>query len=78
VRLEAEVNAYRNAAEIHVLPTVDTVPVSPADFSRTPDLIRLAYRSSRRYLASTASRPPARPAPLKLVGMPQMAASPAA
>jgi NTE family protein len=59
VRLEVEVQAYRHAAEILVLPTVDTAPISPADFSRTPELIRLAYRSSRRYLAATASRPPA-------------------
>jgi hypothetical protein len=58
-RLEAEVRAYRNSAEIIVLPTVDTVSVSPADFSRTQDLIKLAYKSSRRVLAASASRPPA-------------------
>jgi NTE family protein len=63
-RLEGEVCAYRHAAEIIVLPTVDSVSVSPADFSRTQDLIRLAYKSSRRHLASNASRPPAE---LKLV-----------
>lgn len=74
-RLEAEVHAYRNSADIVLLPTVDDLPVSPADFSRTHELIKLAYRSSRRYLASTASRPPAlKPAALKLVGMPRMAA----
>jgi NTE family protein len=65
-RLEAEVHAHRNAAEILVLPTVEAVAVSPADFSRTPDLIKLAYRSSRRYLAA-AARPAARkPAAVKL------------
>jgi len=87
VRLEAEVHAYRDSAEVLVLPTVDTVPVSPADFSRTPELIRLAYKSSRRYLAATASRPPAllptkagksRLAALRQVALPRMAAAPAA
>jgi NTE family protein len=74
-RLEAEALAYRHAADILMLPTEDSLAVSPADFSRTQDLIKLAYRSSRRYLAATASRPPAmKPAALKLVGLPQMAA----
>ena len=76
-RLEAEVHAYRHSAEIVVLPTVDAVAASPADFSRTQELIKLAYRSSRRFLASTASQPPAlnfKPAALKLVEMPRLAA----
>jgi NTE family protein len=85
-RLEAEVRAYRHAADIIMLPAVDSLSVSPADFSRTQDLIRLAYRSSRRYLATSASRPPAPlstnkrvPAVLKLVGLPHAAPlSPAA
>jgi NTE family protein len=77
-RLEAEVHAYGNLAEIVLFPTVDSVAVSPADFTRTHDLIKLAYRSSRRFLASTASRPPAaKPAAMKLVGM-RRAAAPAA
>jgi NTE family protein len=58
-RLEAEVYAHRNAADILVLPRVDAVAVSPADFSRTQDLIKLAYRASRRSLAAAAARPPA-------------------
>ena len=58
-RLEAEARAYRQAAEILMLPTVDSLSVSPADFSRTQDLIKLAYRSSRRYLTTAASRTPA-------------------
>ena len=78
-RLEAEAHAYRHAAEIIVLPTVDALAVSPADFSRTQDLIKLAYRSSRRHLAAAASRPPAlKPAALRLVGPPQVAAASAA
>lgn len=67
-RLEAEVHAYRGSAEIIVLPTVDALAVSPADFSHTQDLIKLAYRSSRRHLAAASARPPSvKPAPLKLV-----------
>ena len=38
-----------------LLPTVDGPAVSPADFSRTPELISRAYRGTKRYL----SRPPA-------------------
>ena len=54
-RLETEACVYRGQAEIHMLPTVDEIAVSPADFSRTQDLIKLAYRSSRRYLAGAAT-----------------------
>jgi NTE family protein len=58
-RLESEARAYHDAAEILMLPAVDSLSVSPADFSRTQDLMKLAYRSSRRYLTAAASRPPA-------------------
>jgi NTE family protein len=74
-RLEAEVHAYRNAADILVLPTVDAVAVSPADFSRTPDLIKLAYRSSRRYLAAVARPPALKPGAVQAVGSTRLAAS---
>jgi NTE family protein len=77
-RLEAEAHAYRSLADIVVLPTVDAVAVSPADFSRTQDLIKLAYRSSRRHLAAAARPPAAKPAALKLVRMPDVAAASAA
>jgi NTE family protein len=56
-RLEAEARAHRGMAEILMLPPVDDIAVSPADFSRTQDLIKLAYRSSRRYLAGAATPP---------------------
>jgi len=72
-RLEAEVRAHRSSAEILMLPSVDTLAVSPADFSRTQELIKLAYRSSRRFLAGAAQRPPAvEPAAVKLVGFPRL------
>ncbi len=56
-RLEAEVRAHRSSAEILMLPIIDSPAVSPADFSRTHELIRLGYRSSRRYLAARAALP---------------------
>ena len=73
-RLEAEVRAHRDSAEILMLPTVDAVAVSPADFSRTLELIELGYRSSRRFLSATARPPAVKPAAVKLVGLPGMAA----
>jgi NTE family protein len=51
-KLDAEVAAYRHLADIHVLPTLDAPAVSPADFSRTDELIARGYRSCRRHLAS--------------------------
>jgi NTE family protein len=77
-RLEAEAHAYRSLADIVVLPTVDALAVSPTDFSRTQDLIKLAYRSSRRHLAAAARPPAVKPAALKLVGLPHVAAASAA
>ena len=68
------VRAHRDSAKILMLPTVDAVAVSPADFSRILELIELGYRSSRRLL-SAATRPPAiKPAAVKLVGLPRVAA----
>jgi NTE family protein len=50
-RLNVEVAAHRHAADIRVLPTIDGPAVSPADFSRTPELISRSYRVTRRYLS---------------------------
>jgi NTE family protein len=58
-KLDAEVAAYRNLADIQVLPTLDGVAVSPADFSHTDELMRRGYKSCRRYLASTLQAPAA-------------------
>lgn len=49
-RLDVEVAAHRASAAIHMLPTVDAPSVSPADFSRTEQLIQAGYRSTRQYL----------------------------
>lgn len=51
-RLHIEVAAHRHSADIRLLPTIDGPAVSPADFSRTRELITRAYRSTRRYLAA--------------------------
>ncbi len=60
-KLDAEVAAYRNHADIQVLPTLDAPAVSPADFSHTEELMIRGFKSCRRYLASTPrSAAPAR------------------
>jgi NTE family protein len=51
-KLDAEVANYRHLADIQVLPTTEGVPVSPADFSHTDELMTRGYRSARRYLSS--------------------------
>jgi NTE family protein len=54
-RLHIEVAAYGQSADIRLLPTIDGPAVSPADFSRTPELISRSYVATKRYL----SKPPA-------------------
>jgi NTE family protein len=49
-KLDAEVEANKCAADIHMLPALDIADVSPADFSHTKDLIEWGYRSARRCL----------------------------
>jgi NTE family protein len=57
-KLDAEVAANRDLADIHVLPACEVPTVSPADFSRTQELMTRGYRSARRFLTSTPDRPP--------------------
>ena len=54
-KLDAEVAAHRDVADIHVLPALDLADVSPADFSHTRELIDWGYRSGRRYLQSASN-----------------------
>jgi NTE family protein len=49
-KLDAEVESNRSLADIHVLPAFDLPPVSPADFSRTKELIEKGYTSALRHL----------------------------
>lgn len=51
-KLDAEMEANQGLAEIHVLPVLDPPSVSPADFSRTKELIEQGYTSAMLYLGS--------------------------
>jgi len=54
-RLAAEVVANQGLANIKVIPAFDVPHVSPADFSQSKELIRRAYRATRRFLGQTSS-----------------------
>jgi NTE family protein len=56
-KLDADVAAHRQTADIHVLPALDLADTSPADFSRTKELIEWGYTHSRRYLGVSSERP---------------------
>lgn len=51
-KLDTEVALNRSLADIHVMPSLDLADVSPADFSRTRELIDWGYRAAVRYLAA--------------------------
>ncbi len=59
-RLDAEVAAYKQLVDIHVLPTPDAVAVSPADFSHTEELTARGYKLARKYVVSALQPPPAK------------------
>ena len=65
-RLEADVAKYRGVADIRVVHAVDPVPVSPADFSHTDELIERGYASARRLVRGTAADGSRAPAGLKI------------
>lgn len=50
LKVDADVAANRHRAEIHLLPACDIADVSPADFSRSKELIDWGYKQARRYL----------------------------
>src|SRR5256885_2350856 len=54
-KLDAEVEANRTLADIHVLPALDIADVSPADFSHTRELIDWGYKAARRYLGGAVN-----------------------
>jgi NTE family protein len=56
-KLDAEVAAYKKLANIQVLPTLEALAVSPADFSHTEELMTRGYRSARKYLGSPTQAP---------------------
>jgi NTE family protein len=65
-RLDAEVEAHQDAADIQVLPTCEIPAVSPADFGHTAELIAGGYLSTRRYLGSALRAPVPAKAQLRL------------
>ena len=77
-KVEIEVAAHKDVADIHVLGAADLPPVSPADFSRTKDLIERGYKSTLRYLnvvpAPGRARVPTTSAMLGFNGSPARAA----
>ena len=65
-KLDAEVAAYKQVVDIHVLPTPDAVAVSPADFSHTEELATRGYKLARKYIGSTLQTPAPAKQQLKL------------
>jgi len=51
-KLDAEVKANKDLATIHVLPAPEPPSISPADFSRSAELIAMGLKSARRYLGA--------------------------
>ena len=72
-RLDAEVAAYGRMADIHVLPTLDAVATSPADFSHTDELMTRGCKSARKYIGSVLLHAPAPARQLKLAAALQAA-----
>ena len=56
-KLDAEVAAYGQLADIQVLPTLEALAVSPADFSHTDELMTRGYKSARKYLSPVLHAP---------------------
>ena len=61
-RLESEIASYRDAADIRVVPAIEPLAVSPADFTRTQELIERGYASAET-LVQTRRRDKLEPAP---------------
>jgi NTE family protein len=53
-RLASDVERYQESVELHVVPPLCPLAVSPVDFSRTDELIERARDSTRRWLNSSA------------------------
>jgi NTE family protein len=49
-RLETEISTYEEVADIRVVPAIEPLPVSPADFSRTRELIERGYGSTSKLI----------------------------
>jgi NTE family protein len=52
-RLEAEIAIHRDVADITVIPALEPLAVSPADFGHTSELIERGYASARKLLTAS-------------------------
>jgi len=69
-RLEAEIAGYKDVADIRVVPAIEPMPVSPADFSHTQELIERGHVSAAT-LVEAYRRDKPEPAPkMKRVAAP--------
>lgn len=57
-RLEQEIAIYEKTAEIFIVPAMDPLAVSPADFTHTAELIERGYSSADRLLESIGRKRP--------------------
>ena len=52
-RLATDVERFEGSVELHVVPPLCPVRVSPVDFSRSAELIERSLQSTRRWLPTT-------------------------
>jgi NTE family protein len=57
-RLSFDVERYEPRCELHVVPPPCPLEVSPADFTRSAEMIAAAYESTSRWLETGEPRPP--------------------
>lgn len=55
-RLETEISTYKDVADIRVVPAIEPLAVSPADFSRTRELIERGYVSASKLVETQRRR----------------------
>lgn len=74
-KLDQEIAANEDQADIHVMPALDLTDISPADFSHTKELIDWGYKQARRALCgANGTAPEPAKKPLKLEPNPARAA----
>ena len=64
-KLDADVMAHRGMLDIHVMPVLDIADVSPADFSRSQELIDWGYRAAKRTLGAANGHAAGAPLPAR-------------
>jgi NTE family protein len=64
-RLEQEIAIYKNSAEIFIVPAMQPMAVSPADFTHTAELIDRGHASAAKMLEELGRRKSSRPVAAK-------------